>query len=497
MPFTVSGWSAETLAYWLARLRAAVKAECELKTDAEVADYRYVLARLLLVIANEVTGMDASLAAAFSAMDPSAAFGRMLDIAGFRLGVRRAEAARSVLNGRVYGTPGVVLNGELVRAEDQLWQIGAVTIGVGGYADVQARAVGVGPVEIPILGVGDWDLVDQVTGWTGFASLEAVSVGRDTETDDSYLARIAAAEGVLGGTEAAIRTAIGAVSQIGVWTVTVNRTNDTSPDGIPAHYVEVVATGATDLAIALALLGSASGTAGFHGNTLVQCPPFQTGGGTIPVRISRPEQVRCWADITLYTTGAEVTAPGDITAQAAALLAAWASTLQPGENPTAAQAEAQIVAGLPKGCVVDVEVTLNRDDVSALTGVEILAREYARVSNGPSPAIFQSVEQGPFAPTAGHQVVIRSAGVDGTAIFDGSETTRDLVVARLAAAAPATWTVEATNNGSFRVLSVATGASADLEIRAGSTLALLVELGLPLAGTTTSGANTDITVGTL
>ena len=465
MPFTVSGWSAETLAYWLARLRAAVKAECELKTDAEVADYRYVLARLLLVIANEVTGMDASLAATFSAMDPSAAFGRMLDIAGFRLGVPRLAAARSVLNGRVYGTPGVVLNGELVRAEDQLWQIGAVTIGVGGYADVQARAVGVGPVEVPILGVADWTLVDQVTGWTGFASLEAVSLGRETETDDLYLARIAAAEGVLGGTEAAIRTAIGAVSGIGVWTVTVNRTNDTSPDGIPAHYVEVVATGATDLAIALALLGSASGTAGFHGNTLVQCPPFQTGGGTIPVRISRPEQVRCWADITLY------------------------------ENPTAAQAEAQIVAGLPKGCVVDVEVTLNRDDVSALTSVEILAREYARVSNGPSPAIFQSVEQGPFAPTAAHQVVIRSAGVDGTAVFDGSELTRDLVVARIAAAAPATWSVEATNNGSFRILSAATGASADLEVRAGSTLALLVELGLPLAGTTASGANTDITVG--
>lgn len=496
MPFTSTGWSAQTLAYWLDRLRTAVKAACELKTDAEVADYRYVLARLLLVIANDVTGIDSSLAAAFTALDPSAAFGRMLDIAGFRLGVPRLAARRSVVGGRVYGTPGVVLNGELVRANGQLWQVDAVTIGIGGYADVRARAVGTGPVEIPILGIPGWTLVDTVTGWTGFASLEAVELGRDTELDDAYLARIAAAEGVLGGTEAAIRTAIGAVSGIGVWSVTVNRTGDVV-DGIPGHYCEVVATGATDLAIATALINAASGTIGFHGNTLVLVPAADAGAQStapaIPVRISRPQHVRSWAAITLYVTGAEAAAPGDIEAQARALLAAWAATLQPGENPTAGQAEAQIIAGLPKGCVVDVEVTLNRDGVSALTSIDILAREYARVSNEPSPAVFQSVEQGPFAPTPGHQVVIRSAGVDATVVFDGSETTRDLVVSRLVGGAPATWTAEATSNGSFRVVSVATGATANLEVRGGSTLALLVALGLPLVGGSATGADTDIT----
>lgn len=498
MAFSNNGWTAQALAYWLDRLRAAIKDECKLKTDAEVSDYRYVLARLVLVIAREVTGIDSALAAAFTALDPSAAFGRMLDIAGWRLGVPRLAAARSVLAGRVYGTPGTALNGELVRAEGELWQItAAAVIGAGGYADVQARAVRTGPLAVPVAGIGGWALVDTVTGWTGFASLSAVAIGRDLETDDLYLPRIAAAEGVAGGTEPAIRAAISAVSAIGIWSVTVNRTGDVDANGIPGHYVEVCATGATDLAIAIALLDSASGTAGFWGNTLVQVPPFQAGAGTIPVAISRPEPVRCYSTITLYTTGAEITAPGDIEAQAAAIVSAWAATLQPGEDPTAGQAEAQVIAGLPARCIVAVTVRLNRDNVSLLTSVEILAREYARISNTPSPAVMASVEQGPFVLTLGWQVVIRSAGVDATVIFDGSETTRDLVVARLVAGLGDTMTAAATANGSFQVASVATGVAADLEIRAGSDLGLLVALGLPLVGSTEAGADTDITVGTL
>lgn len=500
MTWTPDGWYSASLADWLAVLRNNTQVECGV--TAEVSDQRYILARLLLVLGNEFARTDTAFGSAYAALDPTVAFGRALDIAAYRLGLRRLGPARTVITGKAYGSPeGLVFGGQLVRdrATSAEWQISAGTVGPFGYAEVTAAAVAFGAVPAA-LGGGQaaWERVSTLAGWSGFESLSAVTLGREIETDAALLLRLQQAEAALGGTEAGVLTALAQVSNIGVWRAYFNRSGEVDDNGIPGHHIEVVAPGALDIDIARALRAGASGTAGFWGNTPVQLPSLQVGGTPVDVPISRPAALRVFARCVALVTGAEIAAPADLTVRIRVLFAAWGATLQPGENPVAAEAEQAVKAGLPKGCVVKLTITFSRALAGPYTdGLEVLAREDPKISNAPSQGAIVSPFSGPYAVTPGWVLEFEAeGGIPLISNLDGTETDAAAIVARINGEGWATVRARLTGAG-FEVYRVASGSAYSIVMTVGTSVGAIVAFLLDPWQTVVFGGETDIEVSTL
>lgn len=507
--FGTDKWIASSLADWLQTMRERIQKSCGVTT--QVSDQAFVLTRVVGELSDVLAGLDRGVAEALMMADPATAMGVALDVAMWRIGLRRLLPAKSQFAGRAFGVPGTLLNGELAKHNPTsiTWQVGACEIGATGTVLCSVQCAVYGPVETPLGTSGtkdQWTRVSQTNGWTGLESLTARKLGRFLETDSEFRARGLEYLARGGGTEGAVWNAVASVSGVGAGNAQVypNRTNDYI-DGIPPHYLEAVVRGGVANEIAQALIDTASATAGFHGNTFGYAAHPQVPTEAVEIAFSRVVTRRVFARYTVKITGAENDIPGDFEGLIAALASQWGTPvalgglLKSGVNPTSSAAAAYISNGVLQGTTVDVDVEFSFDAVTWFDTLDISKREDFILSNEPFAAEAISTE-GPayVGMTNGWTLVVRVdidgvVGVDESVVFLGTEIDVGLVVARIAGYGYTDWGAAPSISGqTVRLYSTAKGADVDLIIRPATTDLLAFLLGFT-EGTYT-GRDTDIEV---
>lgn len=508
--FATDKWVPRSLAEWLTLLRESIQKSCGVTT--EVTDQTYVLARLVIEIGKFLSDIDRGVSESLMVADVTNAVGVALDVAMWRIGLRRLLAEKTQMGVTVYGTPGTILNGELIKniPTSTKWQLGAVVIGVTGTALATAFCTEYGPIE-PVTGENGtkdkWTLESKTNGFISVSSGVPRKLGRFTESDAEFRLR---GEGYLargGGTEGAVWNAVASVSGVGAHNAQVypNRTGDVV-DGIPPHYLEAVVRNGLDNEIAQALYDTASATAGFHGNSVGYAGNIQFPSVAVGVPFSRVETLRVFATATVIITGAEnapsVAQQPAYAAHAAAVLSQWGTpvdkggTLESGVNPTTAAASAFIVANTPVGSSINVFVIFSFDGVLYNTSLEITKRQDFVISNEPSFAQVIGTEGPVYAITNGWSLVLRVTingvpGLDQNIVFTGVETDPVGVVFRINNTAPVG--IVAFEVGStIGIRTIAMGANVQLTVRPATTDALAFVLGI-VEGTN-DGRDTDILV---
>lgn len=503
MSFGINKWTPDSLATWLATFQANVQAACGVTT--EVVDQAYVLARLVLEFSKLLSDMDRGLSEALSTLlDPHVATGVALDICAWRSGLKRLVPAKSRERGFAYGVPGTVLNGELLRhvATGVVWQLGPIEIGPTGVGAGEITATVFGPI-VPPVGVDGavtaWERVSTTEGWTGWSGDIALALGRLLEIDGELRARLFGYLARGGGTEGAVWVACASVSGVGAANVQVypNRSNEIW-DGIPPHYIEAVFSPGVGIPaeIAQALLEQSSHGAGFHGNTSGVATHKQLSVAVV-IPYSYAVDLRGFADVTVTTTGAIVVSPADFNLTIAKLVEAWADPangfLKTGVNPTSSALCEYLSAHVPPGTTVDIDAEFSLDGVTWAVWIAVTKRQRFRLSNQPSTAQILATNGGPYVITNGWQLVLRvTGGGDQAVVFDGTETTIELVVARLVSFGLVGIVGSASVVSTLFLQSVATGSGVLLEIRPASSAGLLAQLGLVVGNA--NGRDTDIDV---
>lgn len=501
MPFTATGYNALALAQWLEGIRAAIRTAIP---GAQVEDQRYVLARVLLVLSEELQRADNGIAHAIAMLDPSQAEGYWLRLIAWRLQIPQLAGRRSSGTGQVTATPGTVFSGS-EEAEDAStglrWQVGPGTVGVTGIANLPMRAKMDGP-NLASTDQDDWTIKTELPAWTVFAAVDITDPGRLAETEDALRERVEAAAGERPATEYGDETQFARLgsdpTQSSLLGFKVNRNDVPDENGIPPHYLEAVFSGdVTAAQVWQAMRETPSSTAGTWGNrSVTQQGPY----GPLTYRYSLEESLRLYANVVADTVGAPGAVPVDLAAQLSAGLEAWALTLGAGNPPTAADAETYLRTLLPTPTpVVDLEVTFSLDNVTFASVIPVTIRQRPRISNQPSAAEIIGTVPGPYVFFGGEGYTL---GFDGAVpvgfAFGGSETTVDDVIAlfnsggsggifdRTSDDATATLIIRSPTVGSSSVIEVGF-----------STPEPPVVLGIPGAGTFVFGFDTDITVNIL
>lgn len=492
MPLTDAGFQPRAQIEILTALAASLGGALGIVVPIE--DQNDPLTRLCSALSTEIASLELEVAGAYTAWSPGSAQGAQLDRVLGAFGTVRRAASSATVRVRVLGTPTLDVSGLLAQDPDgDLWVLpaGSVVDALGSVT-VVASALD-GGVKTPTLGV--WTLTGTPpAGFTSITALEQVTLGSEVESDP--LARERLAELLSSGraTEAALYAALYAVSGVDVASLRIynNRSNVTSPEGVPARHVEAVVLGGTDVEIANALLAWGSAIQGFFGSTTAT-GSFTTPNGTVvsePVNFTRPTTLRAYARATIVNTGAPTSYPTDGDETVGAAIAAYSEALRVGDDLLASGAGSRIYMELPAQSAISIAVEFSTTPSGPWNAqLDPGDRAFGRVSDQPSGAEFVGTNVEPFAISAGWQLDLDIGGGTLSTVFPAlPAATAQNVADEINAAISG---VEASDEGgALRLVTTATGALVSLEILGSSTAALLAALGLTTG--TTNGRDTDV-----
>lgn len=492
---TDSGILAQTAAEIFEEMGEAVRLTAEdpaldISTDSPFG-------RLYWPIAERLAAQQVLTSETLYAFDPQSASGVTLEVVNSLRGTERLAATASTVSLRCVGTATTGISGRLIKYEPDgsTWLIPDNTlIGATGSVDVVATATELGATDA--LQAGPWSPVSVLAGFDSVQALADPESGRANETEPANRARLEASRSSVVGTGPGNYQAIYQVPGIVASTVTIlrNRTDATDAyTGNPPHSLELVCEGGNDQVLGETLYRASSDVATFVGTTEVTFTLLEDGRPRT-CKFTRPSDARIFAQITLNTIGATVSLPSNAEATMRAALVEWSQSLSVGAVGTAAAAEAYLYARLPAGSVSDVTVALSTDNVVFGTYADPGPRSFARISDGPSPAVLTGTGIAPFNTGAGWQLDLDVDGGGTQSVLPGAlaGVTADV----LAAALPYTdLTTSASAATQIVFTTDSVGTSATIEVLGTSTAALLTEIGLT-AGTTT-GLDSDIVLYTV
>lgn len=498
MPFNTSGYGPLGLAQWLDGIRARVLEEVP---AAEVVDQRYILARVLLVVAEELARGDGSFALAMAMLDPVQAQGFWLRLCAMRFGVPAVLATRTTATGQIKGTPGTVFTGA-EQAEDKTtgvrWTVGPGVIGVTGTSPLPMVALADGPIQ-GSTSFAQWKLKTELDGWTQVRVLELTSLGRLAETDDALRVRVLGALGSVAGSEfgdiALFAQLALTPGESALLAYKTNRDDVPDSNGIPPHHFEAVfRTGLPPEQVANAIRKTASATAGTWGNrSATIAGPY----GPLTYRYSEGEDLRIYARIFAFTFGAQGTLPADMADQLKGHLAAWTLTLGAGNVPLASKAQEYVMSKLPVPAALSgLSIDFSLDNVIFFSYIPVTIRQTPRINNEPTAAELVGVVPGPYTLNAADSVTLYTVAAGAVLCdFTGTETTITDVVERLRSFGVTDLEIDPTSEdagATLRFRSSGVGAAASFEIQA-ATANFLASMGLPAVPLVVTGKDTDIT----
>jgi uncharacterized phage protein gp47/JayE len=288
-----------------ADLKAEVQAEFRAALGADLSlDDETPQGVLIVGEVQSRSAAAANNAALANQINPDVSGGVFLDALCALLGLQRAAATFTAVSGvTLTGVPGTVIpTGTRARtaAGDVFALVSTVTLGGGGTATGDFRAVEAGPV--PCL-VGQLSqIVDGVLGWETVTNPVAGVPGTDLQSDESLrsLRRVTLALQGQGTTEA-ITSRLFALDGVRSLTIRVNKTDTTAViDGVSVRYHSVwtCVDGGTDADIAVALLAAVDTGGGFSGSVVVNVTdPWS--GQVYPVQFERPTAIPVLLRVTV------------------------------------------------------------------------------------------------------------------------------------------------------------------------------------------------------
>lgn len=439
-----------------------------------------------------------------SALFPAGAAGTMLDrqltITG---ATSRIEDSHSTISVQLSGDPGIDVSNKYIRYKPTgtLWRTPGLTVlDGGGLVVTTARAEEPGPVDAPAS--TDWEVVSTTDGWDAVASVDDAELGEFEEDDPTVRDRLTLTDSVGRGTEPAIYARLYEVP--GVTSVVVDNNRGLAPNvnGVPGKTVESLVIGGEDEVIAEVLHETYECDSGSFGNTTVTFT--NRFDKEITIQFSRVDELQMFAEVNLTTTGAEVPLPSDYEAQVRAAVGARALLLKPGQNLTSAWFVGAIVAALPIGSVVDVEILFSPDEGGPFfSWWPVTSRQVGILQAGATPATATSLQRPEgFDVTAGWHLDLEIDGAPVSVVFAGGAALTGAQIAAEVTAALVAADSAAAASGSLnrlRITTSETGSTHSIEVVNTSTAGLLAELGgdFAVAGTLTGADFAVVDVNTL
>lgn len=463
--------------------------------------------REVAILAEQFTLAQDLLLDLITLLDPQQAQGVFLDYHLSLQASTRSPATSSTIAAIVYGLPGTAVGDKRVRylPTSSQWRtpVGLV-IPANGQAITTLSAVETGPVVALETGTEQWLIVDATDGWDAVESTTDATLGTTVESDGAIRERLSrGAVGLCTSTRPAILRALYGVPGVVSAQVWNNRTLLPNAVGVPAKSIESVVEGGSDDAVALAILRSYNGTAGFAGTTSHEVTDTITleDGSTVTttetVRWSRIERIDIVIDITVTVLDSTLLGQ-DAEDVIQAAVAAWTNALNADIDVYPEAISSQVWDALEPGSVSDVTVLIaEKPNTPGGVPIVLSIRQRARTNPEPQQATVEGTIAGPWNLFSGWTLVLGfDGGAPQVATFDAAD------FAVISAATPielaaainrqVTGGVAGVNEGVLTLTSNTAGASSAVQILATGTPALLVTLGLT-AGTTT-GSDGDITV---
>lgn len=287
----------------------------------------------------------------YNARSPQTAVGAALDTIGKLIGIARLLPAPSTVALSLVGTPNTpITNGVVQDSNGILWSLPPlVTIGSGGTISVGAVCQLTGLVTAlpntitrPVGGF--------TAGWTGVTNAAAAVVGKPTETDSQYRARLAISVALPSSTRLAGTIAeVEAVPGVSRTNILENQLSITDGFGNESHSLTAVVEGGIDLAVATAIFNNR----GIGCNTQGATVPSMTivnvtdpkSGNVTPIGFVRPSPLTIYIIINVHgLTNAFNTAMQTLIINA---LNAYLASLEIGEEVTQSALYGAALAVMP------------------------------------------------------------------------------------------------------------------------------------------------------
>lgn len=458
------------------------------------------------ILGEEFVELQNLLAQFVDLLDPSTATGTWVDFHLSLQASRRKPATRSTIPATVYGLPGTNVGDRrvLYSPNGSLWRTpSGLIIGPTGITPTALTADVAGPASALNTGTSSWTIVDVIDGWVAVESSDDARRGTNVESDEQGRARAQrTAPGIGAGTFPALIKALWEVP--GVVDVGINNNRGLLPDanGVPGKSFECVVEGGTDEDVAQAIASTLNGTAGFFGSTsLTVTLDVELEDGTV---VQVPVDVRftrvAFVDVVVRYTiafGVPGNAPSNVADLAKQVGSNYINGSGRGTDVVPTTSGSAIVAALPPSSEPTITTLVARkgDPLGAAT-IVINTRQRARVNPQPQPAAVQSTNAQPFNFDVSWVLVLEVDGVAtvvtfSSADFDIVSAASALEIADVINAQVDTVTASS-NEGALLIETKTVGSPSTLSIAAGTTGALLVELGLSLGSV--SGTDGDIEV---
>lgn len=434
--------------------------------------------------------------AVINSRDPAQAQGVLLRELGTIVGAEIPQRTRSVITGRMLGTPGTLVPAQSIvkyLPTGDLWRtFQSYTIGASGSVDVEFESQEFAAIEADAAGITSWQIQTPVNGWSSFLSTAAADVGRAAATNAETRAAIAlAATG--GAGKATYDSDVQNVASVdGVTHVAlfVNReiTYDATLDlqGKEARFI-VEGGRKQDLFDAIA----ESESTGLNTQTTgdVQGSSTRSDGKVIDVSFSRPTDVPVLVRVTI---SGDLPDLADTTSIVYEQVEARAAEQDFGESVVPVQYVGPVILGFDENAIESctVEMRLDSGDPWVTTPLVLDQTERADISAGPRPASVISVAEDPISVGIGLTLNINP---DGGGIQSYVTTEAHTSVSSLIEEIADEFTLVEFVDSSGRLLirTESAGASSSLVLSGD----LLLALGITAA--TYNGTNGDITVVTV
>lgn len=424
--------------------------------------------------------------------DPAQAQGVLLRELGSVIGTDVPQRARSVIEGRFLGNPGLFIPSRTILKyveTGDLWQtFTSYTVGAGGTVDVELESVEFAAIDAEAAGISAWELQTPLSGPATFLSTTAADVGRAVATNAETRDAIAlAAEGGAGA--ATYDTDVANVAAAGATHVSlfVNRTllYDAALD-LEGKTARFVVDGARKQAIFDAIAASESTGLNTIATGAVQGTSTRPDGKVIAVSFSRPTDIPILFRVTI---SGDLPDDADVEEIVLATVVLRGADQDFGEKVIPVQYVGPITAGFDEDAVESclVEVRLDSGDPWQATPIILDQTERADISADPRPAQVISVAEDPLSLGIGLGLDINA---DGGGVQSYVTTAAHTSVASLIEELDPEFTdvTFIDDAGRLRIRTVSEGGSSSL-VLSGS---LLTALGITAA--TYDGTDGDITV---
>lgn len=280
----------------------------------------------------------------YSSAYPSA-IGVSLDRVCEITGVERLLPSKSTAPGLCTGTPGTIIPiGRIVRVDStqaRFQTLSEVTIGGGGTIAVNIEAIDDGPV--PATTLDTYTIETPVSGWTLFAVTTDAELGRLEETDSELRVRREEQLRALGsGSVEAIAARLREVEDV-TGVAIENNPTDGVVNGVAAHGFRAVVQGGADADIRQCIYDNMPATAATTG--AVTGTVVDSFGNNVTINFSRPTTQNVYCNVTGTKNASLYPADGD--AQITAIVAAYSSELDVGDDVMYLEITQRILTAIP------------------------------------------------------------------------------------------------------------------------------------------------------